>query len=588
MQTLLFDDDQGLIVKYVTDRLDDHDLFTVYQIITVKNGIETIGPTQEVIEKKYFLELIMYDIKQFMDWAVEKSLDLIKYSDESIISIVLVSGSSWTPQKIAGTGRPVAWYNPLAVGGAVRDINGLESIYWDMMIGSNTMGVEQNNGVIILYAVYKITATQANFFYAGCAIGDVFPCGVVKTCDANNKVQRVLGNHLTQPVVASRPINGVLDGVDDFMKTAPFIFIQPETIYLVAKQITWTAGNRIFDGNADNSGAYYQSAASPALRIYVGTADICVSYKLPINVFAIHKVVIAGVNSKSQINQDLIYTGTSGAANMGGFTWGAKGAHTAGFRGNIHGKEMLLLPVVDSAPDELKMYNYLYNKHKTDLDAQKFDNGKLVLTFDDIPRSGLNTGLPLLTVQGVKATFYVISDFVGTSTFLTWAELNTLYAAGMDLQCHTQTHTDLTTLTGAQVIAEFETVNAAFVANGLPIPTQLAYPFGNFNATVIGAMAGLRVTGRIVGGSDIPIYKNQDKFHLQCYNIDTIDDAGVIAFKILMDNAKLNKTALVTLAHGVDAGGTWISSAQLNSIIDYAQTIGMDIITMSQLNALMP
>lgn len=54
-----------------------------------------------------------------------------------------------------------------------------------------TFGAELNSGDIIVGNWYQITATQANFFYTGCAIGDTFRCATAKTLSADNKVKLI-------------------------------------------------------------------------------------------------------------------------------------------------------------------------------------------------------------------------------------------------------------------------------------------------------------------------------------------------------------------------------------------------------------
>jgi len=93
MKTLAFNDDAGLTVSYITDRIDGHDLFTVYQIIVNKDGVTHIGVTDEVISKLYYLDLAMYSIKQFCDKAVELDVNLIEFSEEYPDPVYLVGSS---------------------------------------------------------------------------------------------------------------------------------------------------------------------------------------------------------------------------------------------------------------------------------------------------------------------------------------------------------------------------------------------------------------------------------------------------------------------------------------------------------------
>jgi len=230
-----------------------------------------------------------------------------------------------------------------------------------------------------------------------------------------------------------------------------------------------------------------------------------------------------------------------------------------------------------------------------------FNKGKLILTFDEVTVSQYNVAFPLFASKGVKATTYIISDLPGTNAaYMTWANLREMHANGWDIQCHTKDHTELTTLTEVQVLAELQGVNDAFAANGLPAPQHHAYPRGLYNSDIKGWVGTMRKTARATDG-DVDFfystYGDSDKLSLSATWVDNIDAAGyyhggvngMTTVKGWMDNANANKGAMILYMHGVSvAGGTYeIATAKISEIIDYAKSIGMDIITMSQLYNLM-
>ncbi len=56
---------------------------------------------------------------------------------------------------------------------------------------SPSLGAELNSGTLAVNSWYSITATQANYFYTGSAIGDTFQATAATALDANNKVQLI-------------------------------------------------------------------------------------------------------------------------------------------------------------------------------------------------------------------------------------------------------------------------------------------------------------------------------------------------------------------------------------------------------------
>jgi peptidoglycan/xylan/chitin deacetylase (PgdA/CDA1 family) len=208
-----------------------------------------------------------------------------------------------------------------------------------------------------------------------------------------------------------------------------------------------------------------------------------------------------------------------------------------------------------------------------------FDNGKMVIAFDDGGVSQYNAAYPELLSRGIGATFYVISDEIGVGSCMTWANLQTMDAAGMDIQCHTKDHTALTLLDQAGVLAEYQGVNDAFATNSLPAPRHTAYPGGANNANVQTWTATMRDTARgIVNGN---VFKSSNKMHLGVYGMDI----NINTLKSLMDAALVNKEAMMFLSHGI--GGAQTPLATFTEIIDYGISIGLDIITTDELYALM-
>src|SRR6266446_7961079 len=64
------------------------------------------------------------------------------------------------------------------------------------------------------------------------------------------------------------------------------------------------------------------------------------------------------------------------------------------------------------------------------------------LTFDDVPLSAYQCGVPILRQQNVKATFYVALGFRGEKgeQFLEPAQILDLYKDGHEIACHTYSH----------------------------------------------------------------------------------------------------------------------------------------------------
>lgn len=104
--------------------------------------------------------------------------------------------------------------------------------------------------------------------------------------------------------------------------------------------------------------------------------------------------------------------------------------------------------------------------------------GGVVLTFDDGHASDHDIALPMLAKAGATATFFIVPDFIGRPGFMTWDQVRSLHAAGMEIGSHSMTHPDFRTVDADTALAEFKNSKAAIEAEiGAPV-TSFAFPYG--------------------------------------------------------------------------------------------------------------
>ena len=191
--------------------------------------------------------------------------------------------------------------------------------------------------------------------------------GVVK--DGADRVSRWndflgSGHDLIQATGADQGLwslaNGVLfDGVSEFMQ-ATFTYDQPEQIYIVFRQVTWTSNDVICDGSTVSSGILEQNAITPELIIWAGAISP-VNNNLALNTFGIIRILFNGGASTFEINETGQWVGNAGATNMSGFTLGS--SSTGLDFSNIQVKEIILRKIADTSGNKQDIYNYLANKY---------------------------------------------------------------------------------------------------------------------------------------------------------------------------------------------------------------------------------
>lgn len=168
------------------------------------------------------------------------------------------------------------------------------------------------------------------------------------------------GRDLLQATGANQPDEQgdgtiLFNGSSDFLKCAAFTFAQPCTIYLRMKQVTWTSADRIFDGNALNSGVLYQHFTTPNVRQHAGS-DATENGAMAVNTWASVAAVFNAASSVLQINATTV-TGNPSTNNMGGFTLGAA-ADATGF-GHIQVAEGILYDAAHDATQRAAVIAYL-------------------------------------------------------------------------------------------------------------------------------------------------------------------------------------------------------------------------------------
>lgn len=224
------------------------------------------------------------------------------------------------------------------------------------------------------------------------------------------------------------------------------------------------------------------------------------------------------------------------------------------------------------------------NTINTNIQKLPFDNGKIVFTFDGGLASCYTKALPLFIKHNISGTFYITINQVGGVGYITWSEIIDMYNKGMDIECHTNTHPNLTALTEAQVLAQYDAVNAAFIAHGIPTPRHTAYPWGANNANVRAWTATRRDSSRGVLYNRLGT--NDEKFDLPSIDLTTETQADLVNIVPALEYIKQNKQAIVFLIHSIDIG-TDMKLQQLTDIISYARSMNIDILNIVELYNLM-
>jgi peptidoglycan/xylan/chitin deacetylase (PgdA/CDA1 family) len=156
-------------------------------------------------------------------------------------------------------------------------------------------------------------------------------------------------------------------------------------------------------------------------------------------------------------------------------------------------------------------------------------NRELAISFDDGYRDNFENAAPVLERLSLPATFFVVSQWIGTDIvpwwdrdagvrypWMGWDQVRSLHARGFDVGAHTRTHVDLGSVDNGTAREEIRGARRE-LEQQLAAPVELfAYPYGrpgnlaDSNRELV-RDAGFRCCCSCFGGV---VGRNTDPFHL--------------------------------------------------------------------------
>jgi len=213
---------------------------------------------------------------------------------------------------------------------------------------------------------------------------------------------------------------------------------------------------------------------------------------------------------------------------------------------------------------------------------QGFQRGLVSITIDDSWLNDYTEALPVLSARRAVATHYVITGSLGESARMTPAMLRNLAARGHEIAAHTVTHSDLTSLTPAQISNELAQSKAALQASLVGAVTNFASPYGAYNRSVVTDSRGLFRSHRTtdVGFNSKGSF---DPYRLKVQNIRSTTTLAELNGWVA--RAARERLWLILVYHDVVASGGSIYSctpAALDAHLAAIQAARLPIVTVNQ------
>jgi peptidoglycan/xylan/chitin deacetylase (PgdA/CDA1 family) len=118
-------------------------------------------------------------------------------------------------------------------------------------------------------------------------------------------------------------------------------------------------------------------------------------------------------------------------------------------------------------------------------DRQPLPSHPIIISFDDGWAEQYSIAFPILKRYGFIGTFFVYTNPLDRQPYLTWAQLQEMALARMDIQAHSLSHPHLRALPVEAAYKEIAESKAILEKRlGKPV-IAFNYPFGEYNASVI-------------------------------------------------------------------------------------------------------
>jgi len=211
-------------------------------------------------------------------------------------------------------------------------------------------------------------------------------------------------------------------------------------------------------------------------------------------------------------------------------------------------------------------------------------SGAVTIAFDDGWDSQFDQGRLKMDEYGFAGTAYIIPDLIGTSNYMTLAQLKSLQdISGWDISWHHATN--LTTLTQAQVTSELITVKNYLLDNGLIRGAgEFAYPNGAYDETIVlpTVKRYFRTARTIANYAETIAPADYHRLRvMQVLNTTSTSDVATA-----VDKASVDKEWLILLFHKLVVSpsvSSEYSIANFGTIIDDIQSDGIPVRTVSDI-----
>lgn len=217
--------------------------------------------------------------------------------------------------------------------------------------------------------------------------------------------------------------------------------------------------------------------------------------------------------------------------------------------------------------------------------------GAVCFCWDDGLSAHYSSVASLHEARGQRATFGIVSDFLGTAGYMTSSQMLALFNRGHEIASHSKSHaqtngTGVQSLSTSDRVAEYDTSKTAIEAViGSGACTSWIYPYGGRSAGTDSELA-LRydrirgITGSTTGLNWMVPMSDRDDFLFAGISWDGTSTQQAILLNAIRMAARM-PVIVVVYGHDPDAASN-PTTTQITAALDLVQTLGVDTLTLKE------
>jgi peptidoglycan/xylan/chitin deacetylase (PgdA/CDA1 family) len=205
----------------------------------------------------------------------------------------------------------------------------------------------------------------------------------------------------------------------------------------------------------------------------------------------------------------------------------------------------------------------------------------VVICFDDGWKTQLNAS-EVLDTFGFKATFGIVTSYVGCPAYMSWEEIQALNAKGNDIESHSYSHIDLANASETNIEYELSRSKVDLFNKGID-SSVFIYPFGtgSDNVTVRAYVQKYYLVARALEDADYLDLAEFDRWSIPAFPI--LNSTSLDGFENIVDNAG-GTTVAVLVYHQIGTAGEYsITQSDFAVQMAYLKSENFTVMTLSQL-----